>query len=129
MTTQVIINLPDDVYRQAERFAKLANCDIATILANTIEHSIPSLRPETETLPQISDLADEEVLAIAQLQMPLEEDQRLSELLDRQQSGQLTENEHRELNALMQTYQEGLLRKATALKEAVNRGLMNPLDS
>ena len=129
MTTQVTITLPDDIYRKAERFARLANCDISTVFANTIEQSIPSLRPETETLPLIADLDDEEVLAIAHLQMSPEEDCRLSELLDRQQSGQLTKTERPELNTLMQVYQEGLLRKATALKEAVQRGLMNPLDS
>jgi hypothetical protein len=51
----------------------------------------------------------------------------LSELLDRQQSGLLVESERLELQTLMQIYQEGLLRKATALSEAVNRGLMEPL--
>jgi hypothetical protein len=55
------------------------------------------------------------------------QDARLSELLDRQQSGLLVESERLELQTLMQIYQEGLLRKATALSEAVNRGLMEPL--
>jgi hypothetical protein len=55
------------------------------------------------------------------------QDARLSELLDRQQSGLLVESERLELQTLMQIYQEGLLRKATALNEAVNRGLMEPL--
>jgi len=39
----------------------------------------------------------------------------------------MTEDERLELQALMQIYQEGLLRKATALSEAVKRGLMEPL--
>ncbi len=59
--------------------------------------------------------------------MEPEEDFCVSELLDKQQSGTLTENERYELQTLMQTYQEGLLRKATALSEAVRRGLMEPL--
>lgn len=47
------------------------------------------------------------------------QDARLSELLDRQQAGSLSENERSELQTLMQIYQAGLLRKATALSEAV----------
>jgi hypothetical protein len=70
MSTQIIINLPDEIYQRVERFA------------------------------------------------------RLSKLLDRQQSGTLSEGDRSELQTLMQIYQEGLLRKATALSEAVKRGLI-----
>lgn len=59
--------------------------------------------------------------------MKPEEDARFSELLDRQQAGIMSENEQLELQALIQTYQEGLLRKATALHEAVKRRLVEPL--
>jgi hypothetical protein len=54
-------------------------------------------------------------------------DTRLSELLDHQQAGILVEGDRLELQTLMQIYQEGLFRKATALSEAVKRGLMEPL--
>jgi hypothetical protein len=54
-------------------------------------------------------------------------DKRLSVLLGKQQGGELLEVERRELAALMQAYQEGLLRKAQAQAEAVRRGLMEPL--
>jgi hypothetical protein len=49
--------------------------------------------------------------------------------LDKQQAGKLTNDERPELLALMQVYQEGLLRKAQALNEAVQRGLRKPLES
>jgi hypothetical protein len=61
--------------------------------------------------------------------MPAAEDDRLSYLLDRQQAGLLTSADRTELAALMQRYQEGLLRKARSLREAVRRGLMPPLES
>ena len=57
------------------------------------------------------------------------QDHRLSELLDEQQAGSLTSDERSELLAFMQIYQEGLLRKAQALHEAVRRGLRKPLES
>ena len=127
MSTQITITLPDEVYQQIERFARLANRDVVSILADTIQHSIPFIRAEVLDLKAISDLSDEQVLELTELQMEPDQDVRLSELLDRQQAGILVENERLELQNLMQIYQEGLLRKATALSEAVKRGLMEPL--
>lgn len=127
MSTQITLTLPDDVYQRVERFARLANRDLASILADTIQLSIPPVSPETAALEPVSELSDEQVMALTQLEMEPDQDARLSELLDRQQAGILTEKERPELQTLMQIYQEGLLRKATALSEAVKRGLMEPM--
>lgn len=72
-------------------------------------------------------MSDAEVLAVAVSQMEPALDHRLSELLYRQQARMLTDNERAELTELMRVYQEGLLRKAKALNEAVKRGLRKPL--
>jgi hypothetical protein len=127
MSTKITITLPDEIYQRAERFARLANRDIASVLADTIQLSIPPVRTEVNNLEPVSILSNEQVLALTELQMEAEQDAQLSELLDRQQAGNLTENERSELQTLMQIYQEGLLRKATALNEAVKRGLIEPL--
>ncbi|MEH2435136.1 MAG: hypothetical protein V7K25_12930 [Nostoc sp.] len=127
MSTQIIINLPDEIYQRAERFARLANRDVASILVDTIQLSIPPVSGDISDLEPVSVLSDEQVLALTELQMEPEQDARLSELLDRQQSGTLSEGDRSELQTLMQVYQEGLLRKATALSEAVKRGLIEPL--
>ncbi len=127
MSTQITITLPDEVYQRAERFARLANRDVASVLADTIQLSIPPIRVNVLDLEPISNLSDERVLALTELQMEPEQDDRLSKLLDRQQAGILVEDERLELQTLMQIYQEGLLRKATALSEAVKRGLTEPL--
>jgi predicted transcriptional regulator len=127
MSTQVTITLPDEIYQRAELFARLANRDVASVLADTIQLSIPLVRPNILDLEPISDLSDEQVFALTELQMEPDQDARLSELLDHQQAGLLAEDERLELQALMQIYQEGLLRKATAFSEAVKRGLMKPL--
>jgi hypothetical protein len=55
---------------------------------------------------------------------------RFSELLEARhalQAGHLTQEDRAALLALMQVYQQGLLRKARALHEAVQRGLRPPL--
>jgi hypothetical protein len=127
MSTQVTITLPDEVYQQAERFAHLANRDVASVLADSILLSIPAIREESFMLAPISSLENEEVIALTQLQLEPDQDQKLSLLLDRQQEATLNSSEQMELATLMQIYQEGLLREAIALSEAVKRGLIEPL--
>jgi hypothetical protein len=129
MSIPVTINLPDDVYHRAERFAVLSNQDLSSVLADTIMHSLPSTSSALDRMPSIDSLTDPEIIALTQLEMESSEDARLSELLDRQQAGTLAENDSIELDGLMQIYREGLLRKATALAEAVKRSLMEPLES
>jgi predicted DNA-binding protein len=128
MSTQVTITLPDEVYRRVERLAQLTSRDIADVLSDAIKLSIPELGLQTELIESVSRLSDDRVIALTQLQLEPEQDERLSDLLDRQQEGIITEAEQIELSSLMQVYQEGLLRKATALKEAVQRGIMEPLN-
>jgi hypothetical protein len=129
MNIPVTIHLPDDIYRRAERFAHLANRDLSSILADTLTHSLPPISAQTDTFPPLADLSDQQVMALTQLEMEPAQDIRLSELLDKQQADTLNPQEPQELDYLMQIYREGLLRKATALAEAVKRGLMEPLNS
>jgi hypothetical protein len=74
-------------------------------------------------------MPDEQVLALAELQLSDQEDERLSDLLESQQADTLTNIEQSELARLMQRYQEGLLLKAEVLAEGVRRGLIPPLAS
>ncbi|MBW4516084.1 MAG: hypothetical protein KME11_12780 [Timaviella obliquedivisa GSE-PSE-MK23-08B] len=129
MTTQVTLNIPDDIYLRAEQFARLANRDIASVLADTIAQTIPLLSAHINTLPTVTELTHEQLLALTELQLEPEQDTQLSHLLDQQQAGTLSPEAHLELEALMQNYQEGLLRKATALAEAVKRGLIAPVEA
>ena len=76
-----------------------------------------------------AELSDDAILAWAEYEMKPGEDRRLSDLLSKQQGGFLAETERLQLTALMQLYQEGLLRKAQALAEAVQRGLIDPIGS
>jgi hypothetical protein len=128
MSTQVIVTLPDEVYQRAERLAQLTSRNVADILADTIVLSLPPLNLPAKIHKPITDLSDEDVLTLAELQMHPDQDRKLSLLLDQQQAGGLPDGERVELLALMQLYQEGLLRKAQALHEAVKRGLREPLE-
>ena len=67
-------------------------------------------------------------MELTELQMVPEQDRRLSVLLQKQQERVLSAAEQAELVMLMQVYQEGLWRKAQAIREAVRRGLHAPLE-
>jgi hypothetical protein len=126
MSTCVTVTLPDDVYRSAERLAQLTSRDVADVLADTLTLSLPALNPSAVAVRAVAWLSDAEVLELTELQMEPEQDRRLSTLLQRQQAGELSDAERPEPLALMQGYQEALLRKAQALQEAIRRGLRAP---
>ena len=129
MPVPVTILLTDELYERAKRFAHLANRDIASIITDTVLSSLPPLGVHIDALPAINTLTDEELLILANSQMPSEQDARLSELLTKQRENELAGNEPEELVTLMQIYQEGWLRKTTALTEAIGRGLLEPMAS
>ena len=129
MATEIILNLPDDVYHQAARLAQLMNQDVKHVLMETIENALSPLGSSDLALTPVEELSDSEVLATADLRMDEMKGKRLGKLLDRQQAGRLSEAERHALVALMQVYHENLVRKAQALREAVRRGLREPLDA
>lgn len=85
-------------------------------------------RPEAVTakLP-VEELSDEEVLALTELRLTDEQQTALDNLLSRHQEGTLDTEGQRRLNELMRLYEQGLLRKAQALRVAVQRELIEPL--
>jgi hypothetical protein len=123
MSTQVTLTLPDETYRRAEHLARLTGRSIADVLADTLDISLQPLRSKPVTDKPVAELSDSEVLELADSQMEAAQSTRFSELLDKQQAGKLLDADRQELLALMQVYQEGLLRKAKALNEAMKRGL------
>lgn len=127
MVMQITVDLPEETYRRARRLAQLTHREIAEVLSDTLTLSLPSLAEGKA--PSIQDMTDAHILTLTLLQLSEEEDERLSELLDRQQAEVLTDQERSELNRLMQVYQEGLLLKSEALAEAVARGLIPPLSA
>ena len=121
MTAQITLNLPDEVYHQAELLAQQRHRTVSEILVETLEKFLlPTAKP-------VSALSDSEVIAQTQLRLQPVQEQRLSELLDRQQSGKLAFLERDELQALIHIYETRLLRQAQALNEAVRRSLLEPL--
>ena len=72
----------------------------------------------------LQSLSDYEVLALAYCRMDAELNQRMSTLLERNQAGSITMEEHSELDRLIAIYEHGSLLKAKAAAEAVRRKLI-----
>jgi uncharacterized protein YggL (DUF469 family) len=133
MNKPITLNLPEDVYNRAEGLAQLIGRNLNDVLIEAISLSLSSTSSINESDRHFSEsvksLSDSEVIAMSELQMESEQDLRLSQLLSKQQAGRLTEAERPELWTLMQVYQTLLVKKAVALREAVSRGLREPLSA
>lgn len=62
-------------------------------------------------------------MAICDSQMTEIDQERMGELLERQREGLLLDGEIELLDELLSVYQQGMIRKAEALKVAIDRGL------
>src|SRR5262249_29318507 len=118
MSAQVTLTLPDDILRRAETLAHRVRRPVEDVLAETIALSLKPLGAGAGGERPAAEWSDEDVLTAADATLAAADDRRLRELLGRQQAGALTASEQSDLTALMQRYQDGLLRKARALREA-----------
>jgi large subunit ribosomal protein L1 len=75
------------------------------------------------------NISDENILELAELQLPESKQKTLHELLEKNGEGELSKLEQEYLNELMEVYNDALLVKAKAMRVAVERGLMEPLSS
>lgn len=122
MTIQVTVTLSERAYKRIMHMAELAGHDVSDTLAEKIDDLLPPLPTELDSR-SIESLPDADVLVIADSRMDSVLSARMSALLQKQQAEPMTETEVAELQMLMDIYSAGSLRKATALVEAVNRGL------
>lgn len=119
MSEQISIQVSEQVVRHAADVAAQTQRRIEEVLADWLEWVITEMPVEA--------LSDEEVLALTELQLTMEQQATLSDLLARNREGTLDADGRRQLDKLMRIYEHGLLRKAQALRVAVQRGLREPL--
>jgi hypothetical protein len=120
MAEIVTLELPETLAQRAKEIAALTNRRIEDVLVEWIDRASAEL--PVESLP------NDWVLALCDMQMEPEQQEALSDLLVRNREGQLDDEDANQLNELMQVYRDGLVRKARALKVAVERGLRPALN-
>lgn len=119
MSETITIKVSDQVAHFAALLARRKQQPVAEALSDFLESAV------NET--PVEGLSDSEVMALSEMQLSDEQDATLSELLARQREEQLDDEGRQQLQELMQIYEKGLLRKAQALRVAVERGLRAPL--
>lgn len=119
MSQIVMLELPEELALRAKEIAVRTDRRLEDVLIEWLDQAIAE--------PPIETLSDEQFLALCDLQMEAAQNEELSLLLAQNREGQLNENKQRRLDELMQTYRRGLVRKAQAIKVAVDRHLRPPL--
>ena len=121
MSAVVTLELPDSLVQSARAVAAQRNRRVEDVLVEWLDQAASEV--PVELLP------DDQVLLLGSLELSKADQTRLSDLLARQREGSLADADRPALDALMGTYRRGLVRKAQALKVAVERGLRPPLST
>jgi len=119
MSETVVLQLPERIARSGREVAARTRRRLEDVLVEWIDRTVLDL--PVEYLP------DDQILALCDLQLEPAQQAELSRLLARNREGALSAAEIGQLDALMQTYRRGLVRKAQAFNVAVQRGLRPPL--
>jgi hypothetical protein len=119
MSKLVTLEIPESVERDAREVAARTQRRVEDVLTEWLERAVADL--------PVDALPDERVLELSDMEMPPEQQERLSDLLSRNRERQLSEPERQQLDDLLLIYRRGLVRKAQALQVAVQRGLRPPL--
>jgi hypothetical protein len=115
MTITVTLELPEELAQRARTVASQTRRRFEDVLVEWIDRA--GGEPSVESLP------DDQLLALCDSQMEAGAQEELSDLVARNREGVLQGAERERLDELMRTYRRGLVRKAQALKTAVERGL------
>ena len=121
---EVTLNLPENIYRDVSNIAKKSKRKVADLIVDVVEEKYSNQTSER----LLATLSDEEVLALANLQMPKKQSARHSELLYKNQAGTLKPEEKQELDFFQQIYGVALSRKTDGIYEAVQRNLIKSPD-
>ena len=119
MSETVTLEIPDALAQNARDIAAQTHRRVEDVLVEWLARAATDL--------PVEQLPDDQVLTLRDMEMDDAQQAELSELLARQREGVLTETERAQLDNLMRIYRHGMVRKAQALKVAVDRGLQPPL--
>ena len=119
MSVTIVLNIPEETAQQAQVVAATTKRRVEDVLTEWLNRSAAEI--------PVEELPDNEVRQLAAMMMPDDQQEELSDLLYDQREGLITETGRVRLDELMDVYRHGLVRKAEAIQEAVQRGLMPPL--
>lgn len=120
MSRLVELELPDLLAQRVGAVARQTHRRVEDVLLEWIGRASEDVEPE--------ELSDEQLLALCDAEMPVDQQDDLSELLAQQREGALTSDGRTRLDQLLAAYRSGLVRKARAMRVASVRGLRSLSD-
>jgi uncharacterized membrane protein len=119
---EITLNLPESVYRNFTELAEKKHRRVEEVIADKLQDDFSAETVDFEE--KVSGWSDEDVLALAKLQLPKEQANRMSELSVLEQRDLIKTVEKSELEMYVEIYNNANLRKAHGIVEAVKRGLL-----
>jgi hypothetical protein len=128
------ISIPDTLYEKAQRVAKQHSQSVDKVICTRLEGALdqPMLdlpTDERDELQAMSYLSDDALWTIAREQMQPELQDSMSQLMNKNSEGTITEDEFRDLSDLVARGQRLTLRKSQAMKLLLDRGYAISLDA
>ena len=128
------IAIPHLLYEKAQRLAQQTSQSVDEIICTRLEGALdqPMLdlpSDERAELQAMSYLSTDALWTIAREQMPPDVQQAMTQLMEKNSQGTITEDEFRDLSTLVERGQRLTLRKAQALKLLLDRGYAVSLDA
>ncbi len=123
----ITVNLPDAIFNPIREIAEAKAQPIEAIvldqLRSVMSVSLPSLPPDEEAeLAAFKFLSDDTLRNIAREQMPQKDQVVMQGLMDKNNFGDITAEEHQTLSELVERGQRLMLRKAWAAGVLMERG-------
>jgi hypothetical protein len=119
MSETFTLEVPDELARKVRALATASHRRFEDVVLDGLRRAVEE--PPVESLP------DDELLGHCDLTLDPGDQEALSDLLAGQREGALADPEKATLDRLMDAYRRGMVLKAQALREAVSRGLRQPL--
>ena len=114
--TTITLDLPQEIYRRAQRAAKATQRPVEQIVVEWIQPPLEENNAAIQPIiAEMEKLTTEELIQIAQATLPTPEAARLQTLLAAQQQRALTSSERQEAERLVAQEDLTTLRKAKAL--------------
>jgi uncharacterized protein YaaW (UPF0174 family) len=121
-----LLSVPEEVVQQAERIAEETAQSVDQVLIEhlrTLSNPLPTLPPdEAAELAALKSLSDDTLWTIAREQMPLDIQNRMQSLMDKNNFGTITDEEYHELEGYVERGNRLMVRKAEAAGILMERG-------
>lgn len=127
------ISIPDSLYQKAQQVAKQKSLSVDEVIrvgleGAFVESMLDIPLDEQAELKAMTYLSDDALFSMMREQMPQAKQARMSVLMDKNNQGTISNEEHAELVTLVEDGQRLTLRKATAMNILMDRGYKLTLD-